>query len=176
MSSNINLIDKVKTNETKDDKASKLKKISFFLLITIAFLAVAIFLINYKFSVSAVSRDQNNLISQLSVYENIVVKHFILEKRLDDISNILNNRSTYNIIISELTVDLPNNVTIDEFEIDESNLKILISADSLEDISDFLNKLLILSENDSYSNIILEELSIKRSKFVVKIKATKNEI
>jgi len=144
MSNKINLIDKTKVNETKDQKAEKIKKISLFLLILVGFLAISIFLVNYRFSASQITKEQAELLDELAGYNQVVAKMYVLDSRVTNTSKIINNRSMHHETINLLVKDSPSSITIEEFELDDTHMAMVFSANSLEEINTFLNSLLIL--------------------------------
>ena len=171
MSNGINLISKENVGGSKKERIKKLQNFSYLLLLIIAFLAISVFLINYKFSANAIRGEQEKLLVELTSYDETVVKTFLLENRISDITNIITKRKKYNDQIKEITNNSSASLTIDEFKIENSEMLIGVSSNSLEDLNDFLNHFLSLSEKKVISNVVLEELSLRASLYNMKIAA-----
>ena len=172
MSSSINLISEERGGGSKEERVKKLKNLSYFLLLIVGFLAILVFLLNYRFSANAIRGEQEKLLTELSSYDESAVKIYLLNRRVTDTSNIINNRKKYNKIIAEITNDLTPTIIIGEFEIENSQIKISASSTSLEGLNDFLNHMLTLSSSQVISNVSLETLSLGGSLYNMSIKAS----
>ena len=172
-SSNINLITKDNFLESRNEKVKRIKYISYFLLVIIAFVSIVIFLVNYRFSFGSLVSEQNNLLEELSVFSESAAKIHVLNSRIDNTAKIINTRNKHNETILVVTQNLPSNVDIEEFELDEFEIAIAISSNSLEGINEYLNSLFVLAEDKGFTSVTLDELSIKGNRYYVKISAVK---
>lgn len=171
MSSSINLIGKERGGGSKEERVKKLKNLSYLLLLIIGFLAILVFLLNYRFSANAIRNEQKNLLGEFSSYDETAIKIYLLDKRVKDTSTILTSRGNYNSVIEEVTKDLSSSVIIDDFEIENSQITVSVSSTSLEGLNDFLNHLLSLTEIEIISNVVLDELSIRSTLYSMSITA-----
>ncbi len=169
MSIDINLISKRTLEDSKEQRVSKLKNYSFVLLFFVGFLSLVVFLINYRFSVNYVRRQQNDLIKKLSIYDDTATKIVFLNSRLLDISGVISERNKFS-KTSAAILDTNISVNIREYILDERGLSMEISSPSLGFLNDFLNHVFKLTGKD-LSSVSLESLSIEEGEYVMKISA-----
>lgn len=172
MSSNINLIDKRSVEDSKKTRLKKLKNFSFALLFFVGLLSLIVFLLNYRFSVRYVRKQQEDIIKKITIYDETAVKIILLNSRLSDVSKVLNRRSKYNEKMSKILDGVKGATTIDGFEVNENEVSITASSTSLSSLDDFLNNLLKMVDLKLFSNVILEEISEDGARFSVKIRAS----
>lgn len=172
MSSNINLINNRSTEDSKNARIKKIKNFSFIFLFSVGFLSLLIFLINYRFSVSYVVKQEESLIKSLSVYDDTAAKILLLNSRLDNISTILSTRKKYNEASAVILKDTTKLVSFDSYQEDSSGISIVVSSKSLKSLNDFTNHLLKISSTlKLISTISLDSLDIQQSKYIMVIKA-----
>lgn len=169
MSTNINLADKKNPEDSRKDKAKKLKGISFAILLTTAFLAVVIFALDYRFSASYVRKQQADLLNELTPYADKSAKIFIVNSKLTDISQILSNRKKYNETVDQIVRSNSGGAVIEDFKIDDTGIEMTVSSSSLEPIDQFLNSLLELADKKTVSSITLKSLSLEAGSYVVEL-------
>lgn len=172
MSSNINLIDKRSVEDSKKSRLKKLRNFSFALLFFVGLLSLIVFLLNYRFSVSYIRKQQEDVIKKITIYDETAVKIILLNSRLSEISKVLNGRSKYNEKMSKILDGVKGATTIDEFEVNKNEILITASSTSLSSIDIFLNNLLKMVNSKLLSNVSLEEISEDGAKFSVKIRAS----
>lgn len=170
MSVNINLISSTGLEDTKNIRLRKIKTFSFVLLFFVGFLSLIVFLINYRFSVNYVRKQQQDLINKISIYDDSALKVMLLNSRLGQISTLLDKRAKYNTIVAEILKEKDPLVKIDEFEINRAGITMEISSASLFPLSRFLNNLLKMDESRLISGVNLESLSSSSTDFTMKIK------
>ena len=171
MSIDINLVNKVTSESTKDTRIKKIRALSFITLFFIAFLSLVVFLINFRFSVSYVKSQQNNLIKQLSKYDQTASRILLLNARLSDVSFILDQRKKYNETVPQIIKDMPTSLAIQKFQIGDEGISMEIFATSLLELNNFINHMLSLSKSKTLSNVTLEGLSSQSLGYSMKIKA-----
>lgn len=171
MSIDINLINKETSENSKDVRLRKIKSISFITLFVVGLLSIVLFLINFRFSANYVKRQQNELITGLSPYDETASKIFLLNQRLSDISEILSNRKKHHKKASKIIENIPTTVVITEFRIDDSGIQIEVSSSSLLQLNNFLNNILSLSESKFIESVVFDGLSYSKSEFLMKIRA-----
>ncbi|MBI2621568.1 MAG: hypothetical protein HYW63_02875 [Candidatus Levybacteria bacterium] len=170
MSIDINLINKA-SEGLKENRLKKIRTISFSALFLVGFLSVVFFLIDYRFSANYAKKQQAEIISALSEYDETATKIFLLNQRLSDISQILSDRKKHHERAGKIIEKIPTSLAISEFQIDEAGISLEVSSSSLLDLNNFLNEILALSEAKVISNVVLDALSSSGSEFRMKIKA-----
>lgn len=171
MSIDINLISKRTFEDSRENRVTKLKNYSFVLLFFVGFLSLVVFLINYRFSVNYVKRQQENLIKKLSIYDNTAAKIVFLNSRLGDISTITAQRNKFNKTSSSIFEGNLTSINLKDYAIDESGISMELSSPSLNILNDFLNYLLKLTKTKELSSVSLESLSTQNSEYIMKVSA-----
>lgn len=169
MSANINLVDKRSPDDSRREKATKIKGISFAVLFLTAFLALVIFVVNYRFSASYVKKQEAELLSQLSSYNDTSAKIFIVNSKLTDISNVLSQRKKYNTLSTQIVAQNTGGASIDAYQIDEAGITMSVSSSTLSPIDQFLNALLDLSKKKIITSVTLKSLSLESGRYVVEL-------
>lgn len=136
------------------------------------FLSLVVFLLDYRFSVGYVRKQQDDVVKKIAIYDETAVKIILLNSRLSDISKVLDGRNNYNEKMLKIIEGVKGATQIDEFEINDTEISITASSVSLSSLNDFLNNLLKMTDLKLISNIALEGLSIEGNKYIIKIKAT----
>ncbi len=171
MSSSINLISHEKNIDSKEIRAAKLKKFSYLLLLVIGFLAIVVFLLNFRFSANAIRKEQERLLEELAVYDEPAAKMYVIDKRITDTSRIIKERKNYSAVIKDISKGLTGTVIIDTFKIENSQISINVSSTSLLDLNDFLNHLLLLSDKKTLSGVSIEELTLESTLYRLRVEA-----
>ena len=73
----------------------KLKNISYILLISVAFLSLVSFLIDYRFSAGYVIKQENKLIESMSSYKKLGTQVFLLNDRLSHLNQLIVSRKSF---------------------------------------------------------------------------------
>lgn len=170
MYADINLVIDDKNRSPKREKIQKFKNISFAILFFVAFSSIVLFLINLRFSVNSIKKEQQVIIQNLSAYDQVAARMFLLNSRLSDISTILGNRKNYNGLLNEITSDVPPSVLIDELSIGNEGLTVGLSSVSLLDLNDYLDKHFSFSSK-SLTSITLNSLSSSSEGYTMQITA-----
>ena len=170
MSIDINLISKT-SEGSKELGLRKIKTISFITLFVVGFSSLVFFLINFRFSANYVKKEQNELIADLSAYDETASKIFLLNQRLSDISEILSQRKKHHETASKIIEKVPASVATAEFQIDDSGITMEVSSSSLLELNNFLNGMLSLSKGKELGSVVLDGLSSGTSEYTMKIKA-----
>ncbi len=162
MSVDINLVVEKTFKSPHEKRIAKLRRASLGILGFLAVLSLVLFLINIRLSVNSSQNQQSQIIKDLSSYDQVGVKIFLLHERIKDISSIEENRKNYSALTSEI---IDGSVSVKEFSINKSGFSITAESDSLISLNDMLNRILVLSEEKKLSNISLEGLSINAAGF-----------
>lgn len=172
MKIDINLVNISTAEGNKDDRLKKIQTISFAALGIVAVLSILLFLINLRFSANYVKKQQNDLIKELSVYDDTSSRLLILNSRLGDVDSILNKRKKYNQTAGKIVEKVPSTIIIENFEIDDSGISIEASSVTLLDLNEFLNNILALSQTEVIQGVFLESLLTEGNVYKMILKAT----
>ena len=96
MYADINLAIKKDSHALQREQVKKIRLISFSILFLVAFASILIFLINLRFSVNSIRRDQDKAIQKITDNNQTAARIFLVNSRFSDIDFILKNRKKNN--------------------------------------------------------------------------------
>jgi len=169
MSVNINLADKRNPNQERKEKAKKIKAISIVLLIITAFLAIIIFIVDYRFSVSYVRKQEAELMKSLEPYTETSSKLFIINTKLTDIVSLISQRNNYDEKVKLIINGKSDDLEIEEFIINQNGAEIIFSSASLTPIDDYLNNLIKLTDEGILQGVTLNSLESRNDDYEVEV-------
>lgn len=169
MSANINLISRTSLEDSKTSRQKKLKNYSFILLFLVGFASLLIFLINYRFSVNYVRKQQQDLIKKISIYDETALKIILLNSRLSEISQVLSDRPKNTGLVREIVKGQTGSLVMDEFSLDASGITVKLSSRSLLSLNEFLNNLLKLIQSKSISSININSFSYDGKSYLMEV-------
>lgn len=169
MSANINLISRTSLEDSKTSRQKKLKNYSFILLFLIGFASLLIFLINYRFSVNYVRKQQQDLIKKISIYDETALKVILLNSRLSEISQVLSDRPKNTGLVREIVKGQTGSLVMDEFSLDTNGITIKLSSRSLLSLNEFLNNLLKLIQSKLISSININSFSYDGTSYLMEV-------
>lgn len=127
----------------------------FFLLIVIV-TAISVFLLNHNPQYSALKQQEKDLLSQLSLQQDKIVKLEIIHNRVNDIQTIISSRDHLDKTIDSVASLLPSNIQLTSLTISKKNLVFTVSAVSLLDLNNFLENI----ANKVYAKDLLKNVTI----------------
>ncbi|EKD85629.1 MAG: hypothetical protein ACD_37C00671G0011 [uncultured bacterium] len=169
MSANINLISRTSLEDSKTSRQKKLKNYSFILLFLVGFASLLIFLINYRFSVNYVRKQQQDLIKKISIYDETALKIILLNSRLSEISQVLSDRPKNTGLVREIVKGQTGSLVMDEFSLDANGTTVKLSSRSLLSLNEFLNNLLKLIQSKSISSININSFSYDGTSYLMEV-------
>ena len=125
------------------------------------FLSIGLFLLNTRFSVANVKRQQTDVINQISSYDKRVAKIAVVNQRVLEIKQIRGQNIDYTQFIQIILEMLPQELNIATLDIEEKNVGLSVSSSSLLPMSDFINKLLKFASENSKDNPTVSKVTIE---------------
>lgn len=169
MSVNLNLVDNKVPEASKVEETSKLRGFSYLILIITAFSAIIIFALDYRFSASYVKKQQADVLNELSSYDAISAKIFIINSNLSDIAKLLAERKKYSTTTKTIIKNIKDPLIIDKYSIDEAGAAISISSVSLSPIDEFINATLNLIKTKELNGVVLKSLTFEGERYILEI-------
>lgn len=128
-------------------------------LIVVALISIIIFIINITLPIPAVRKDQQQTLSNISFLREKLVKSYLINNRIKNISDIMAKRKDYSKTFDQLLSKIPADLAIDAFEIEEGVITISISGNSLIPINDLINEVIKMgNEEKIIKNVAIEGL------------------
>lgn len=161
MSTNINLL------LPKDGESLKRKmKVRVFNIAAIisvfatGLMSIVVFLLIQAVSPVSVEREQEDVLRKLSQFQDRQAKLLIVNKKIEDISEILERRKDLHLVTGVLLSKVPSNLSIDSLEIDSKNVSITAQSASLFSIGELINNLTdMVRKKEILSSLTLNSLT-----------------
>lgn len=166
MNTNINLL--LQTNEESKRRQKRIKRlniIAYTLLIGVGCFSLVIFLLIQIINVSAILREQNEIIKKIDKLQNKQVKLFALNNRIDNIEKVLEKRIDLSKVTSGILAKIPSGLFIEDLEVDDKTVTLTVSSTSLLEIGELINNLTdMVRKREVINSLILNTLIFDESK------------
>lgn len=155
MSEDLNLI-KIRRKDYGQKTLRSLRIISYISLGFILLSSVFLFLLRFTSEIPALKKQEQTVSSSLSFLTNKVVKFIMVQNRLTEASNVLNQRSDFSKIMETVNKKKPEGFTYEFFSLDKKVLTMTLDSSSLSDLETFLSD---LGKEKSFKKITMQNLA-----------------
>ena len=146
MSKEINLVLKEGIEELKQKrKLRRFRIAAVSSLIVVLVISLSLYLLKLNLS-SGLEERKNSLLSQLDPLRNKEAKLKIVNDRIRNISSIQGTRKDISKIVDEILTAMPEQMSIENLEFEETSVLLEASSNSLVLIDDFINNLIEMGE------------------------------
>lgn len=152
----INLTRPLKSNA---QRIKILRLISLGGLFFVSFLAILFFILGRIYSVSSVQKQQEEVLSKFTLIKEKQGKAILVNDRLININRTLSTRSDYRKNLEEVTVNFPENLTINAANITSQEMSLTVSSRSLSPLSEFVNRFIVMAGRKEIKRLVIESLS-----------------
>lgn len=166
MTTNINLLVQKDEHSLSRDKNIKiLNIIAIFSIISIFVVSIIIFVLIQLANPETVRRKQDEVLSEISKYQEKQAKLFVINNRVESIDGILKSRKDFPKLMKGLLGRIPGGIRTTEFEIkfEPSDNKVVMSgeADSLLTMAELINNMSELAKRKEF----IKSLTLTNLKF-----------
>jgi len=175
MSSSINLVSP--KNEQLDKEQTRLRVARVAAFITMALVvvvAVLVFVINLTLPINSIKQEEAATLSNISALHKKLVQYYLVEDRINHLSNIILQRKKTPDITDALLAVIPQELSINSMQIDVKKISLIVSGDSLIPMNKFIDDVTMLGEGKKIiQNIVVQQLSldVKSGKYSISIQA-----
>lgn len=166
MNTNINLL--LQTDEEslrRKSRAKRLNLIAITFLVVVGGISVLLFLATQIVNPSAIVKEQNAVIEQISKEQNKQAKFFILNNRIDNIEKILQKRLELGKVTDALLAKTPAGLFIEDLEVDNKQVFMTANSSSLLAIGELIIDLTdMVRKKEIISSLTLTTLVFDESK------------
>lgn len=166
MNTNINLL--LQSNEGSLLRQKRIKRFNFIaviLLIGIGCLSLIIFLLVQIINTSGIKKEQQEIIKEISQFQDRRAKLFVLNNRIDNIEKVLERRVDLSRIINTLLAKMPSRLFIEDLEVDGKTVIMTAQSTSLLAIGELINNLTgMVRKKEIISSLTLGTLTFEESK------------
>lgn len=108
----------------------------------VGLISLIIFLITQAINPVSIKKQQDETINKIAKHQDRKIKLFIVADRLNNIGQLLEKRRNFSGDISSVLSKTPNEVFLENLEIDNQELLLTASSASLRAIDEFINNLI----------------------------------
>lgn len=142
--------------------------------IMVGIISLILFLITQAINPVSIKEQQEETINKIAKLQDRKIKLFIVNDRLDNISELLKGRRNFADNISTLLSRMPSQVSLENLEIDDKQILITASSVSLRSIDEFINNLIVMAEEkEVIHSLFLDSLTFEEGKnnYLVSLKS-----
>lgn len=173
MSNSINLLRGSKTKKFREEKYIRfLRVISILSLLLVGGVSAVLFFLHANIPVSVVEREEASQKKTFGQLLDTATKLLITQKRIKDITTIIDKRELLDTVLGDLVQTIPENTDITSLALDGKNFSLTVSSPSLSSLDTVITGLVAMTdEKKIFSKITLEGLSIdpKENNYVVSL-------
>ena len=162
MNTDINLL--LRTDEESSEEKKRIKLLNLIAiasLMAVGLISLGIFVLTQIINSPSVKKDQENTLTLMSQFQNRQTKLFVLNNRVENISRILKIRKDLSKVANSLLAKIPNNLSIDDFEVSDKTVIISGQSKSLFTIGELINNLTdMVRKKEIIKSLILNSLTL----------------
>ncbi len=175
MNTNINLLLQANEESLKRQKrVKKLNIIAVMVLIGIGILSLIIFLMIQVVNIAGIKKEQQEIIKEMSKFQDRRAKIFVLNNRIDNIEKVLERKIDLSQVTSTLLAKTPSRLFIEDLEVDNKTVIMTAQSTSLFAIGELINNLTdMVRKKEIINSLTLNALVFDESKssYQISIKA-----
>lgn len=171
MSTNINLL--VRTDEESLRRKKRIKILNFtaaVFLLSVCLISFGVFILAQSVNLSEIKREQEDVLRKMSQFRGRQAKLFVLNNRIENIDKILKIRKNISKTASSLLLKVPNNLSVEDFEVDDKAVTITGHSRSLFVIGEFMNNLTdMVHKKEIIKSLTLNSLTLDEGQSVYQV-------
>lgn len=131
------------------------------MLITVALTSIAIFVISVQIPLAELKREEDSTIAQISQMHKKLATYYLSKDRINNLNTLISTRKDYTKTIKPLLAKVPNNLKIDDLDVEDDKIILTVSGSSLVEINNIINDLVMLSGKMQYiNNLKIDSLNL----------------
>ena len=175
MSNSINLVSPKNSQLDKDQNRLRVARIvAFAVMVVVALIAVLVFVINLTLPINAIKNDEQITLSNISVFHAKLANYYLVEDRVNNLSNIIAQRKKLPDIADAILTTVPQDLAITTMQIDAKQVSFIVSGKSLVSMNKFIDDVTALDKSKKIiKNIVVQQLSadIKNGNYSISVQA-----
>ena len=142
MSTDINLLLRTDEESLRQKKIIKiLNSVAIGSLIVVGIISITIFILIQVVGPSSAKKEQQDVLEKISQFQDRQNKLYVLNNRIENVGDILKIRRNISKTMSELLAEIPADVSVNNFIIDDKSVTISGESKSLSPIADLISNL-----------------------------------
>lgn len=120
-------------------------------------LAIVLFFLNRDPTLVQIQAQEQTILAQLNILHSKTAKDLIILDRMKRISKVLQNRGVLDKKIADIQKQIPSNVTVASFSLDNKNLLLTLNSQSLSPLGAFVESL----ANDVQTKKLVKKVTVE---------------
>lgn len=171
MNTNINLL--IPTDEDSLKRKRRIKIFKFVAaasLMGVGLISLGIFIMISAVNLGSIKKEQEDIMAKISQFQSRQAKLFVLNNRIENIEKILKIRKDLSKTMNDLLGKIPNQLSVDDFEVDDKLVIITGQSKSLRAIGEFISNLTdMVRKKEVIKSLMLSSLTLDESKNAYRI-------
>jgi hypothetical protein len=175
MDGSINLVSPKNEQLEKKQRRLRIARISaFVIMVMVAGIAVLVFIINLTLPLSTIKHNEDITLSNISVLHKKLAEYYLVEDRVDNLSNVISKRQKLPDITDALLAIIPSDLSVGSMQVNAKSISLDISGSSLISMNKLIDNVILLGQQQKLiKNIVMQQLSldVKDNYYAVTIQA-----
>jgi cell division septal protein FtsQ len=162
MDGSINLVSPKNEQLEKEQRRLRIARISALVIMAmVAGIAVLVFIINLTLPLSSIKHNEDVTLSNISVLHKKLAEYYLVEDRVDNLSNVISKRQKLPDITDALLAIIPADLSVGSMQVNAKSVSLDISGSSLISMNKLIDNVILLGQQQKLiKNIIMQQLSL----------------
>jgi len=174
MDGSINLVSPKNEQLEKEQRRLRIVRISALaIMVMVAGIAVLVFIINLTLPLNAIKHNEDVTLSNTSVLHKKLAEYYLVEDRVNNLSNVISKRQKLPDITDALLAIIPSGLSVGSMQVNSKSISLDISGSSLISMNKLIDNVVTLGQQKLIKNIVMQQLSldVKSNNYAVSIQA-----
>lgn len=122
--------------------------------------AIGLFVLNRSATLPILEQQDKTITSNLSFVQQKIIKFLLIRERLQDINPLINNGSTLTTTLTDISNELPSNVSLTSVSLRDKKLSLVVSSPSLTAIGTLLDYFIMqVNKKNIYKTVTISNFT-----------------
>jgi hypothetical protein len=175
MESSINLVSPKNAQLEKEQSRLRIARIlALVAMFSVVAVAILVFVINLTLPINSIKQQESATLSNIAALHGKLVQYYLIEDRVNHISNIIAQRGQLPSTVDTLLAIVPGELSVNLLQIDAQHVSFDVSGASLVPMNKFIDDITLLgTQKNILKNVVIQQLSldVKDSKYTISVQA-----
>lgn len=134
-------------------------------LLIVAVSSIIIFVMKMQSQLPVLQKNENDLLSSMSLFQTKIIKHILFTDRLNNIESIISKRTLFDTKLDEVMLIISSELKIHNISMDKKKLSLTMATLSLASIETFNEKLKEMLDNKKlFSRVSFSGITVNQKK------------
>jgi hypothetical protein len=175
MDGSINLVSPKNEQLEKEQGRLRIVRIAALaIMVMVAGIAVLVFIINLTLPLNSIKHKEDTALSNISVLHKKLAGYYLVEDRVNNLSNVISKRQKLPDIADALLAIIPSDLSVGSMQVNAKSISIDISGSSLVSMNKLIDNAILLGQQQKLiKDIVMQQLSldVKDNYYAISIQA-----